>query len=705
MSGKEGPRSLNQRVMEVLRRRRGPVKLKELSVLARVTPRERREFDHILAIWRRKGIIVQEKSTVGLAEYMALVDARIVTVQERFGFARPLGETDRAKDIFLPGQDMKGAVPGDIVRVRIAKDKRGKVVEILEETQETFTGVVEMRNGRLLVCPDKDLRIPMEIWENHSCDAKPGDKVLAAIGSRGQGHFTHKVRILKVFGDARSARNCCEAVLASYDAPVVFPPEVLEEARQWDGRGVSDKDRQGREDMTGLPCFTIDGADCKDMDDAISLVKQEDGWELGVHIADVTHYVQPGSALDREAYKRGTSVYYADQVLPMLPPELSNGICSLNPDEDRLTFSAMLHISPDGQLQSWRFVKGVIRSRVKGVYDEVNAILAGTASQDILDKYEGLIPTLWEMKDLASVLHSQRVKRGAMDLDSDECQFVINKEGKVEDILPRSQGESEQFIEEFMLSANEAAATTAMNQEIPFMYRIHEKPMEGKVDMLKEMLTQIRVDTQGLDNPADPHILAAILRSVKGTELEQLVNNQLLRTMAKAVYSHENRGHFGLVLDNYAHFTAPIRRYPDLTIHRVLSMLVEGAGKSEIKRSFEKKMPQAALHCSEREQAAVNIERDCEDCYKAEYMSSHLGEVYEGQICSVVPFGFYVRLPNTVEGLVHINTLQEGDYVVEGSIELLERMSNTRYRVGQAVRVKTVRADVAVGQIDFALEE
>ena len=701
---------LNKRIMEVLRRnRKKPVKIKDLAVLAKVTPKEKREFEQLLNSYKVKGVIIQERNTVGLAENMQTMKAKIVSVQERFGFARPLDETaTKEDDIFLPGREMLGAMPGDIVMLRLSKDSGGRVegtvTEILEEGKENFSGVLFSERGRFFVQPDRFMKIPIEVWEKDRNGAKAGDKVLATIGTRGDGHFSHRARIVKTFGTADAAANCCQAVLEAHQARLHFDEATKAEARKVAAKGIQPSELMDRLDLTGYNIFTIDGADTKDIDDAISLDKVGDLWELGVHIADVSYYVKPGSALDTEAYERGTSVYYADQVLPMLPKELSNGICSLNPDELRLTFSALLTINEQGDLVGYRFAKSYIRSRVKGVYKEINAILDGTADEEIKAKYAALLPEIYKMRELAAVLSKRRFERGSMNIESTESKFLIEN-GQVLDILPRERGESEKFIEEFMLMANQAAASVAMNEELPFVYRVHDDPPAQKVSALKELLRQVGVDASGLSDEVKAKEMSDVLESVRGTRLEQLINNQLLRSMAKAVYSAENTGHFGLVMENYAHFTSPIRRYPDLIIHRILSAQVNGSPRKVIEKRFGNYVANAAKHCSECEQKAVSIERDCEDCYKAEYMSHHIGECFEGVISSIQSYGFYVELPNTVEGLVHVNDLPFGDYILEETMELVERMSNTSYKIGQKVMVRCDAVDVSAGEIDFVLAE
>lgn len=705
---RSGVMPLNKRIMEVLRRnRKSPVRLKELAVLAKVMPRERKEFDQLIQQYKAKGVIVQEKNAVGLAENMQTVKAKIVSVQERFGFARPLDENaTREDDIFLPGREMLGAMPGDVVTVRISKDSKGKtegtVTEILEENHEGFPGVLYNERGRFFVMPDKDIKIPVEVWEKDRNGAQAGDKILATIGKRGEGHFSHRAKVLKTFGTAESAANCCEAVLAAYHARLSFDEPTQAEARKVAQKGIQPSELMDRLDLTGYNIFTIDGADTKDIDDAISLDKVGELWELGVHIADVSYYVKAGTALDNEAYARGTSIYYADQVLPMLPKELSNGICSLNPDEVRLTFSALMTLNEQGELVGYCFAKSYIRSRVKGVYSEVNAILDGSAGEEILSKYRELLPEIEKMRQLSAVLSKRRAERGSMNIESSESKFLIEN-GHVVDILPRERGESEKFIEEFMLIANQAAASVAMNEGLPFVYRVHENPPLAKVEALRNVLQLCGIDASSLRDDVQAKDMSAILESVRGTHLEQLINRQLLRSMAKAVYSSDNIGHFGLVLDNYAHFTSPIRRYPDLIIHRILSAYVNKTPGKVIEKRFGNYVSPAAKHCSDCELNAVNIERDCEDCYKAEYMSSRVGQDFEGVISGVQSYGFYVELPNTVEGLVHINELPFGDYILEEGMELVERMSNVRYKIGQKVQVRCAAVDVSAGQVDFEL--
>lgn len=715
--------SMEDRILVVLKRRGNePISINRLTAAAKVSSGEKPEFWDTLERMIANHTAVKNKNGVCLASAAGVkalpkagrkvalkpIQAQIITLTEKFGFAKPVSDDPEAEDIFLPGRMMMGAMPGDIVMVQpeVGRGSRmeGKVVEILEENNEEFTGVMKNQDGAWMVIPDKNIRFPLAVDYNQLSGAKEGDKVLAQVCSRGSGHFSHRVKINRVFGGADSAANCCQAVLSAYHARTFFDEPTMEEARKVAQRGVPLKELENRLDLTDLDIFTIDSADSKDLDDAVSLEKAEDHWELGVHIADVSHYVKPNSYLDKEAYQRATSVYYADQVLPMLPKELSNGICSLNPDEVRLTFSALVTLNFQGQITGFRFAKTYIRSRVKGVYKEINSILDNTASEEILDKYRQLIPQIRLMKELADVLMKNRFERGAMDIDSMEPKFIIEN-GKVQDIMARERGESERIIEEFMLTANQAAATLAMEQLLPFVYRVHANPPAGKVEVLHQMLLKIGMDASAIESGLTAKDMSNVLEASRGTALEQMINNQLLRTMAKAVYSEENIGHFGLVLKNYAHFTSPIRRYPDLIIHRILSSYVGGSSPSAIAKRYGNYVGGAAKHCSDMELNAINIERDCEGCYKAEYMACHIGEDFEGVISTAASFGFYVQLPNTVEGLVHVRTLPQGEYMLDDSTRLVETRTNTSYGVGQKVIVTVAGADVSAGQVDFELKQ
>ena len=678
---------------------------KSLQEQAGIRRHQTEAFFLVLAGMVKSGAIQQKRGRYYKARPRQTAEAVIVKVTEGFGFARP---DEAQEDVFIPGRYLMGALPGDRVKITVRQGrgnlKEGEVLRILEEADYHFTGTFRVENGMPVVYPDAQMKGPVPIYKNETGGAKEGDKVSARIAKRGRRHFDHRAAVTAVFGSSQLAAVCCEAILADNGIEKQFPSQVLEEARRIQEKGISQREIDERLDLRGEIIFTIDGADTKDIDDAVSLVRLEDGWELGVHIADVSHYVRPRSALDAEAFGRGTSVYYADTVIPMLPKELSNGICSLNPQEDRLAFSALMHLDSDGALKQYAFRKTVIRSRVKGVYSEVNRILDGTAEEEIRKKYYGLEPVLHQMKELSQILASRRSQRGSLDLESTEAKILIGEDGRVKDILPRQSGESEGIIEEFMLVANEAAASFGLERELPFLFRIHENPSAEKLEALAELLKVLGLDAAQIKPGVRPSELQKILKAVKGTDMQMLVNSQLLRSMAKARYSEVNKGHFGLVLSKYSHFTSPIRRYPDLVIHRIMSESLKGMDSQEAQRRFGKFVQDAAVHSSAAEQRAMTVERSCEDCYKAEYMTAHLGENDEGIVSGVMERGIFVELPNTVEGMIRISEMP-GHFEYDGKIEVKDRDSGRRFRIGDRIRVKVAGADVSSGNVDFVLEE
>lgn len=678
---------------------------KYLQEQAGVRRHQTESFLLMLAGMVKKGEVQQKRDRYYREKKDRTAQAVVVKVTEGFGFVRP---DEEQADVFIPGRYMLGALPGDRVKIAVRQGKgnllEGEVLQILEEKDYRFTGIFRLEDGLPVVYPDTQMKGPIPIAKGQAKGAKEGDKVLAQIVKRGQRHFDHRAAVMEIFGSGQLASVCCEAILADNGIEKEFPPSVLEEAKKVQEKGLSGREIDRRLDLRGEIIFTIDGADTKDIDDAVSLTRMEDGWVLGVHIADVSHYVRPGSALDEEALRRGTSVYYANAVIPMLPKELSNGICSLNPQEDRLAFSALMRLDREGGLQEYAFHKSVIRSRVKGVYSEINRIFEGTADAAIHQKYNGLEPVLSDMKELAGLLAQRRSQRGGLELESSEAKILIGEDGRVQDILPRGSGLAEGLIEEFMLVANEAAASFGIERELPFLFRVHEDPSAEKLEALSELLTVLGLDTSDIKPGVQPSQLQKILRSVQGTDMQALVNSQLLRSMAKAQYSEINKGHFGLVLQKYSHFTSPIRRYPDLAIHRIMSESLKGMDKQEAQRRFGRFAKETAIHSSGAEQLAMTVERKCEDCYKAEYMSGHLGESYEGVVSGATARGIFVELPNTVEGMVRLSELS-GRFEYDGKMEVKDLDSGRRLRIGDRVRVKVARADVSSGDVDFVLDD
>ena len=678
--------------------------LNELEAKCRTKKQGREAFTEAFAQLRDEGVIMVKKGMkVALCSRLGVKPGTVSRLSKTFGFA----DTDEGEEYFIPGKCMLGAMPGD--RVLIADiasrsgEPEGEIVDILSFGSQTLTGRIEYEDGRPYLVPDSATKNHMIIEQVRSADFSNGDKVLAEITYRGRRHAEHKVRITGVFGNAEKAASCAASILVSHGAPDEFPDEVLKEARKIHEGGVQEYSFNNREDLRGMTIFTIDSAESKDLDDAVSVEKTKNGWLLGVHIADVSHYVKGNSELDKEAMRRGTSIYYADKVIPMLPKELSNGICSLNPGEDRLTLSAFMELDSEGGIVSYRFCKSAIRSRVKGVYSEINALLAGTETPEIVEKYADISGDIRLMKELADVLIARKKRRNAPELDTAESKLVIDENGVCVDVLPRERGISEEMIEVFMLTANEAAARLAREKKVPFVYRIHEAPPEAKVEALHELLPKFGIECPHYTEFKPAHA-AKILDSARGTDKYEAVNLAVLRSMAKAKYSPEPLGHFGLVLEDYAHFTSPIRRYPDLAIHRIITDILAGYNNEWLSKRYSGFAVNAAERSSAAEIRAVSIERECEDCYKAEYMKSHIGEVFDARISSVTEFGFYAELPNTVEGLVHIRTLPEGEYDYSEPVSLTEKFSGVSYVLGAPVRVLCAAVNVSEGTIDFVLD-
>ncbi|MCM1132392.1 MAG: ribonuclease R [Ruminococcus flavefaciens] len=653
---------------------------------------------------RTEGIVVMRKGMkTALASRLGMRTGEITRLSRTFGFAM----TDDGTEYFIPGKCMLGAMPRDRVLISDIPSRsgepEGEVVDILSFGSNEMTGLIEYTEGSLYLVPDVSPNTHI-IIEKGSVPYSEGDKVLAEITHRGKRHAEHKVRVVSVFGSSELASSCAESILVLHGVEKDFPDDVLKEAHKIEEGGVQEYSFNNREDLRHLPIFTIDGAESKDLDDAVSVERTEKGWLLGVHIADVSHYVRGNSSLDKEALRRGTSIYYADKVIPMLPKELSNGICSLNPDEDRLTLSAFMELDTDGAMLGYRFCKSVIRSRVKGVYSEINRILDGTADDNILAKYDCVASEIPLIDELADVLIARKKRRHAPELETTVSKLIIDENGICVDIQPRERGKSERIIEEFMLCANEAAAKLAREKNVPFVYRVHEAPPEEKTATLCELLTKLHIEYPHFTEFKPAHA-SQILENARGTEKFQAVNMMVLRSMSKAKYSEEPLGHFGLVLDDYAHFTSPIRRYPDLAIHRIITDILAGYDEKWLAKRYGSFAVNASEKSSSAELRAVAVERECEDCYKAEYMKKHIGESFTAKISGVTEYGFYAELPNSVEGLVHIRTLPEGEYDYSEPVALTEKFSGVSYELGNTVQVLCASVDVSSGNIDFVLDE
>ena len=682
--------------------------VKQLADLLGVNKKGMKKLEEALSEMKQHNDIAYKKGSCWIKHPETYFKAEVSRVSQRSGFVKSLG--DLPVEYFVRGRDLCGAIPGDIVLAKmtapaddISHSPEAVVLAVLEETDSLLTGVIVAEGNKLMVLPDRLCSDPLVIAKVSKAAAMHvGDKVVFSIKKRGERHMDHTVNIVDVFGSSDTAKAGAEAYMMSNRMHVTFPDEVLLEASKLDLDEPDGDEVLRRLDLRGEPIFTIDGADTKDIDDAVSLSKTDRCYKLGVHIADVSHYVTKGSKLDEEAFYRGTSIYYADQVVPMLPKQLSNGICSLNPQVDRLAFSCLMDVSFEGKLLNYRFEKSVIRSRVKGVYSEVNKIIDGTADDEIKAKYAKVIDRIPIMKELADILQKNRIERGAPEIDTQETKIITDENGVCIDVRPRTTGIAEGIIEEFMLMANNSAAALAMKEKIPFVYRVHEAPTNEKLDALRETLTALGINPGALGTNAPASELARILRENKESDRAMVINRIVLRTMMKARYSEEPLGHYGLVMPEYAHFTSPIRRYADLSIHRILTDYVYALNHDKLCRKYAAFAQSAALQASNTELSAVRCERDCENFYMAEYMKEHVGEEFDGMISGVSAGGIYVLLPNTVEGMISVAELPLGDYEVQHGVILTGAADGSIFTVGDKIRVKCVSVNVNGGFIDFA---
>jgi ribonuclease R len=654
----------------------------------------------------RAGVVCQRQGvffTVRSGRADKMIPCTLVKLGRSFGFAQ---RDDGTGDIFIPGRGLAGAMPGDKVlvekfdRPRVPGSDEGEILTVVEPHNQ-FVGTARRVEGKLVFVPDDCTTLNMQIAKDCDGGARDGDKIAVEILSRGARHEDHRVGVSMRFGSAEDAKQCARALLYAQGVSRHFPDKVKAEAKKLEDVTVKPADTAGRMDLRTVPIFTIDSAETKDIDDAVNVLETSDGFELGVHIADVSYYVRPGSELDAEAFARGTSVYYADQVVPMLPRQLSNGVCSLNEKELRLAFSCLMKLDKAGKLTDYRFVKSVICSRVKGVYSEINDILADTAEADIRYKYAEVSSQFPAMRHLYTLRRGLRRERGCMEIESGECKLILDEDGRCIDVKKRTQGESEAMVEEFMLLANQCAAHFARVKQVPFVYRVHEEPNGEKLERLHKLLKTCGINDHFAAEVPTQKELAAILDGARGTPYEKIIHTGLLRCMAKARYEDKPKGHYGLVLSDYAHFTSPIRRYPDLAIHRILTDMIQGDGKAVLEERYAAFAEEASKQASEREVVAMQIERGAEDCYKAEYARRHIGEHFTGTISGVTQRGIFVELANTVEGFVPAASLTPSGTLLTEGVRLSDPASGKSWSLGDSIMITVVAADVNLGRIDF----
>ncbi|HTG00961.1 MAG TPA: ribonuclease R [Nitrospirota bacterium] len=704
-------------IIELIQTRLGkPMMVREIMRQLRLKTADRRELKRLLNELVVTGEIVKTRGNrFGLPGKMDLETGIFQAHPQGFGFV--LSEKKGKGDIYIPVRSRIDAMDGDKVMARVtppagAKKFSGKregvIVRVLERAHTKVVGTYDAPQGGPgsygFVSPlDIKLSQDLVVARDQAGGAVSGDIVSAEIISYPLLGRPPEGRIVRVIGRPGQPGIDSDIIVEQYELPAAFSPAAIREADVVPQQ-VSPAMRRGRRDLRGLPTVTIDGEKARDFDDAVSIEKIRTGYRLWVHIADVAHYVTEGSMLDAEAYERGTSVYFPDRVLPMLPLPLSNGICSLNPDVDRLTLTCEMDISPAGSVHRYDIYESVIRSNERMTYTAVSEIL-DDRDPGQRRRYQALLGEFELMAGLMDLLRAKRTKRGSIDFDLPEPEIILDLQGRMTDIIRAERNMAHQIIEEFMLAANETVAAHIENLNAPFLYRIHEEPSEDKLADLAEFLATLGISLPAGKKIKPLHLQKALARA-KGTPEELLINTVLLRTMKQARYSHENTGHFGLAAATYTHFTSPIRRYPDLIVHRILKADMKGLlKKTAYVEGLEGMLPEAAAHCSQRERTAMEAERDVTALLKLRFMEDKLGETYDGIITGVTQFGFFVQLRDLfVEGLVHVSSLTDDYYHYVEKLHCLRgERKKCVYRIGDAVTVRVDRVDTTRKRIDFSL--
>ena len=684
-----------------------PMKIKEMAIFLQVPKERRQELQEVLDALLQEGKIeVSQKGKYQKSRGVFLTG--VFTAHPKgFGFVSVDGMEE---DVFIPEDQVHGAMHQDTVQITVkpgqsGKRREGAVNRIVKRGTDRIVGLYQESRNFGFVIPDnerytRDIFVPKE----DSGGAVNGHKVVVELVSYGTDRKSPEGKVVEILGHISDPGTDILSIVKGYDLPVEFPEKVMRQAERVPDR-ISEADMQGRTDLRDVQMVTIDGEDAKDLDDAVSLEMNGGQYILGVHIADVANYVQEGSALDREAFERGTSVYLVDRVIPMLPRRLSNGICSLNEGQDRLALSCIMTIDQKGKVLDHVIAETVIRVDRRMTYTSVKKILEEQDAEESA-RYEELVPMFQRMQELAGLLRARRRARGSIDFDFPETKVILDEKGEPVEIRPYDRNTATKIIEDFMLIANETVAEDYFWQELPFVYRTHENPDPDRMKKLSTFINNFGYSIRFREDEVHPKELQKLLERLEGTPEETLISRLTLRSMNQAKYTTECTGHFGLAARYYCHFTSPIRRYPDLQIHRIIKDSLRGRMNQEKIEHYRKILDEVAKQSSERERRADEAERETIRLKKAEYMSRHLWEEYDGVISGVTGWGLYVELPNTVEGLVHVSSLQ-GDYFEynENAYEIVGQRTGKTYRLGQTVRVQVVKADRMTRTVDFELAE
>ena len=652
-------------------------------------------------------IIFTRSERYGVPEKMNLVKGTLEGHQKGYAFLIP--DDKNLKDLFISPVDMNGAMHGDRVIVRPikvledVKSPEGKVIRIIERANQYVIGTFQKSRHFGFVVPDDkriafDIFVPREEFNN----AEENNKVSVKITEWPDQRKNPEGTIVEVIGDIEDTKTHIDAVLLAKKVRQVFPEDVIKEAKKVSEEGIHELELKRRKDLRDLPIITIDGSDAKDLDDAVYAEKLNDNeYKLGVHIADVTHYVKEDRRLDKEALKRATSIYITDRVIPMLPKELSNGVCSLNPGEDKLTLSVEMIINNDGKVIDYKIFESIMNNKYRMTYDDVTEILENK-DEELIEKYKNIVPMLKVMEELSLILRKKRDIRGAIDFEFPERKIITDETGKAIDVTKYERKTSNKIIEEFMLVCNETVAEHYYWLNMPFVYRVHEDPDEEKMYEFIKFIHNFGYTLKG--NDVHPKELQQLLDKIKNTKEESLINTMMLRSLKKAIYSPDSSTHFGLAAQYYCHFTSPIRRYPDLQIHRIIKGQINGRYSEEALQKLFERTAMVAEQSSKMERVADEVERDTDKIKIAEFMSDKIGEEYEGVISGVTSFGIFIALENTVEGLVHISNMVDDYYIYDNEKkELFGQGSHKVFKIGDTVKIRVEKVSIAKAEIDFAL--
>lgn len=670
---------------------------------------EFKELVKTLVRMEGQGLVVRSRSNrYGLPERMNLLRGKFIGHAKGFGFVAP--DVEGMDDVFIPPHEVNGAINGDIVLIRVLKEsfgdrREGTITKVVERGQTSFVGTFQANRGFGFVVLD-DKKLPMDIFiaKGDTLGAVDGHKVVVEIATWPEDLKSATGYITKILGHKNDPGVDILSILYKHDIPPEFPEEVVAAAQRVPDE-ISPADLEGRRDLRHETIVTIDGADAKDLDDAVTVTKNVDGtYKLGVHIADVSYYVTQGSVIDIEAYDRATSVYLTDRVIPMIPHRLSNGICSLNPQVDRLTLSCEMIIDGNGNVIAHEIFQSVIKTTERMTYKDVYKILE-EQDEELIARYEPLVPMFNHMAELSKILRNKRELRGAIDFDFKESKVIVDEDGWPVDIELRERTVAEKLIEDFMLAANETVAEHFHWMNVPFLYRIHEDPKPEKLQRFFEFVTNFGILIKGTGNTVHPKALQDVLSAIEGMPEEPVISTMLLRSMQQAKYYPESIGHFGLSTDFYTHFTSPIRRYPDLVVHRLIrTYLINKDTSQETVAQWSMAMDEIADHTSERERRAVDAERDTDALKKAQYMSDKIGEEFEGIVSSVTNFGIFIELPNTIEGLVHISNMTDDYYRFDDrQMMMIGERTNRQFRIGDEVKVRVANVIIEESSIDFEI--